>query len=190
MLHLDFFPPLLNKRLWHDTDTNLIFCSNLSLADHSKSRLLTLRSITLDSYFSGSDLMTCKITLRLVESVLMLISLLFTVPCPVSLLPLFIMTYAMTHEQRPISHSSPLNNTCQARSGSEEQGKLWGFENCSRWITASKEFPWSCATKHLAKAWQAVKTNLHMQSSYCSLISELLNPARWNLCVFILQNVL
>lgn len=27
-----------------------------------------------------------------------------------------------------------------------------------------------------------------MQGSYCGLISELLNPARWNLCDFILQN--
>lgn len=27
-----------------------------------------------------------------------------------------------------------------------------------------------------------------MQGSYCGQISELLNPVRWNLCVFILQN--
>lgn len=144
------------------------FRSNLSLADHSKSPSLTLRSITLDSYFSGSDLTTCKITLRSGRACVDVdISTLY---CPVSCQSTPVIYRDSRHDTQAAPNRpfiSLLNNTCQAGSGSEEQGELWGFENCSGWVTAVEEFLWSCATASLAKAWQAVKRNLHMRGSYC-----------------------
>lgn len=94
--------------------------------------------------------MTCKITLRFTEPALMLISLVFTVP--VSCQSSGAIYHDLRREQRPWSLIRlPFNNTCQAGSTSKMQSELRDFESCSRWITAIKEFLWSCAIEHLLR---------------------------------------
>lgn len=96
------FSPVVGQSLRDDKALNLIPAVTWASWTNG-SPLLKHCSITLDSYFCASDLMTCKITLWLIEPVLMLISLLFTVLCPFAPLWLFI----MTHKKCPLGHSSP-----------------------------------------------------------------------------------
>lgn len=146
---------------------NLISEATWAFRTTPKSPSLMRLSITLGSYFSGSDLTTCKIALRLVESVLMLISLLFTVPHPVLSTP--VIYHDLRHDtwawtiRRPFI--SLVNNTCQARFRPEKQGELWGFENAADELqprSSTKVVPMSILLwpgmleKKSAHAWRAV----------------------------------
>lgn len=168
---------------WHSVKSH--FCSNLSLVDHSKvsithAALNNLGLIFLWQWFN--DLQNyIAVGWACVDVDIS------TLHCPVSCQSALVIYHDLSHDtwatpNRPFI--SLLNNTCQARSGSEEQGELCGFENCGRWITTIKEALWSCANQHLAKAWQAVKRNLHMHGNYCGWISELFNPAGRNFFKF------